>query len=102
MTDKQKFVHDQVYGGELYTVIGLQKALFILGHPVSMEDLYIALKGTGWIKLRLIRDKLLDMKRDMPKKTPFDAIRHMIKFPLLVERNEDLPEWKKYSGSNER
>lgn len=98
---KLDYIAGQVNGAELYTVIGLQKALFSLGHAVPVEDLYAALKGSGWIKLRLIRDRLLDAKRDMPKHTPFDGIRQIIKWPLLVDRNEDLPEWKKFNGSNQ-
>jgi hypothetical protein len=97
---KNDFISEQVFGAELYTVIGLQKALFALGHDVPLDNLYAALKGTGWIKLRLIRDRLLETKRAMPKHTPFDGVRHLIKYPLLVDREADLPEWKKYSGSS--
>lgn len=102
MNDKNKYLESQVISTELYTIIGLQKMLFSLGHPVPLDDLYSALKGTGWIKLRLIRDRLLDLKRDMPKRCPYDGVRNMIKWPLLVDRKEDLPEWKKYSASNQR
>lgn len=76
---------------KLYTVVELQKVLFGMGHAIKIDDLYLALKATGWIKLRLIRDRLLEMKRSMPKHTPFDGVRHMIKYPLLVDRNDDLP-----------
>lgn len=98
---KLDYISKQVNAMELYTVIGLQKALFSLGHPIPVDDLYAALKGSGWIKLRLIRDRLLDSKREIPKHTPFDGIRQIIKWPLLVDRNEDLPEWKKLNGSNQ-
>lgn len=91
---KNKLIADQVFGNELYTLVGLQKALYSLGHNVPLDDLYSALKGTGWIKLRLIRDRLLETKRSMPKRTPFDGIRHLIKYPLLVDRDADLPEWR--------
>ena len=99
---KNDFIEGRVNGGELYTVIGLQKSLYSLGYSIPIGDLYSALKGNGWIKLRLIRDRLLDTKRAMPKRTPFDGVRNLVKWPLLVGRNEDLPEWKKYSGSNAR
>jgi hypothetical protein len=98
-TWKTELVAKQVNGAELYTIIGLQKALYALGHSVTLCDLYAALKGSGWIKLRLIRDRLLDTKREIPKHTPFDGVRHLIKWPLLVDRNADLPEWKRYSGT---
>jgi predicted transcriptional regulator len=97
---KNSLIADQVFGVELYTVIGLQKSLFALGHNIPIDDLYSALKGNGWIKLRLIRDRLLETKRQMPKHTPFDGVRHLIKYPLLVDRDADLPEWKKYNGSS--
>jgi hypothetical protein len=97
---KNDFISEQVNGAELYTLVGLQKALYALGHDIPMDDLYSALKGNGWIKLRLIRDRLLETKRAMPKHTPFDGVRHLIKYPLLVDRCEDLPEWKKRSGSS--
>lgn len=89
MTNEQ--IKDFVDHKKLYTVVELQKVLFGMGHAISIDDLYAALKATGWIKLRLIRDRLLDMKRELPKHTPFDGVRHMIKFPLLVDRNADLP-----------
>ncbi len=84
-------IRDMVNHQKLYTVVELQKVLFGMGHSIQAQDLYDALKATGWIKLRLIRDRLIEMKRTMPKHTPFDGIRHMIKFPLLVDRDEDLP-----------
>jgi hypothetical protein len=82
-----------LYGRELYTVEGLQRALYSFGVEVTLDDLYAALKSTGWIKLRLIRDRLLETKRAMPKRTPFDGVRHLVKYPLLVNRNDDLPEF---------
>jgi len=99
---KRDYVASKVYKDELYTLIGLQKSLYALGHSVALDDLYCALKGSGWVKLRLIRDRLLETKRMLPKHSPFDGIRHLIKWPLLVDREEDLPEWKKFSGSSNK
>ena len=48
---KNDFIAEQVNGAELYTLVGLQKALYALGHDIPMDDLYSALKGNGWIKL---------------------------------------------------
>lgn len=79
---------------ELYSLCSLQKALFSLGYAIPKDDLYFALKATGWIKLRLIRDRLLEAKKKMPKQYPFDGVRNLIKWPLQVDRNEDLPEMK--------
>jgi hypothetical protein len=87
-------VSDGLFGRELYTVEGLQRTLHSFGADVSIDDLYAALKATGWIKLRLIRDRLLETKRAMPKRTPFDGVRHLVKYPLLVNRNDDLPEFE--------
>jgi len=91
---KRQYIEKGVDNGELYTLDGLQKALFSLGYSVNKEDLYLALKATGWIKLRLIRDRLLQLKRKFPKNDPYAPMRHMIKWPLLVHRHEDLPEFK--------
>jgi hypothetical protein len=90
---RYRTIEKRVVQVNLYTLEELQKALFALGHPVPKDDLYIALKATGWIKLRLIRDRLLETKRDFPKREPFSAMRHIIKWPLLVKRHEDLPEY---------
>ncbi|MCK5020709.1 MAG: hypothetical protein KAS32_27055 [Candidatus Peribacteraceae bacterium] len=87
-------IDDGLFGRELYTVGGLQRALYSFGVGVSTDDLYAALKATGWIKLRLIRDRLIETKRAMPKRTPFDGVRHLVKWPLLVNRNDDLPGWE--------
>lgn len=88
--EKHAYFEKCVDTTKLYTVVELQKVLFSLGHSIQIEDLYIALKATGWIKLRIIRDRLLDLKRDMPKKYPFDGVRRLIKAPLLVDRHEDI------------
>ena len=77
----------------LYTMEELQRALYALGHSVPKEDLYAALKATGWIKLRLIRDRLLETKRLLPKHNAFGGLRQIVKWPLLVKRQEDLPGW---------
>jgi hypothetical protein len=78
---------------ELYTVEGLQRCLFELGYSVPMDDLYTALKAAGWIKLRLIRDRLLETKRGIPKRDPYAGLRHLVKWPLGVSRHADLPGW---------
>jgi hypothetical protein len=75
--------------GKLYSVIELQKLLFSRGYSVPLEDLYDAMKETGWIKLFLIRERLLDLKKQIPKGEAFDSLRHIIKWPLLVDRNKD-------------
>ena len=92
---KYKILCERVRTHKLYTVEGLQRALFALGCSISYDDLYIALKSSGWIKLRLIRDRLLETKRKLPKTNPpFGAMRQLVKWPLQVDRNEDLPEWE--------
>lgn len=80
----------------LYDFNELHKALYSLGYSIDRDDLYAAMKGTGWIKLRLIRDRLLELKRSIPKSSPKDvkSMRDRIRWTLLVPRNEDLPEWK--------
>jgi hypothetical protein len=92
---REAVIEDGLFGRELYTVEGLQRALYSFGAEVSIDDLYAALKATGWIKLRLIRDRLIETKRAMPKRTPFDGVRHLVKYPLLVNRNDDLPEFER-------
>lgn len=79
----------------LYDFYELHKALFSLGYSIDKDDLYAAMKGTGWIKLRLIRDRLLEVKRSIPKSSPkpIRDMRDKIKWPLLVPRNQDLPGW---------
>ena len=92
MTPQEKYTYyeSRIDNTKLYTVGELQKVLFEMGYSIPIDDLYLALKTTGWVKLRLIRDKLLDLKKDMPKKWPFDSVRHIIKSPLLVDRHGDL------------
>ncbi len=97
MTDSERrgaVVADGLFGRELYTVEGLQRALYSFGAEVLLDDLYAALKASGWIKLRLIRDRLLETKRKMPKQSPYDGLRHVVKWPLLVKRDADLPEFE--------
>ena len=100
MTKAEKYdiLMDRLHGSRLYRVDELQKALFILGCCVSYDDLYVALKATGWIKLRLIRDRLLEEKRNIPKREPYSGVRHLVKWPLQVDRNADLPEWEPAPG----
>jgi hypothetical protein len=78
----------------LYTVEGLARTLYEMGYGIDLDDLYTALKAAGWIKLRLIRDRLLEVKRDIPKRDPYSGLRQLVKSPLLVSRDDDLPEWK--------
>lgn len=80
---------DHLNNGKLYSVVELQKALFSKGHSISLDDLYSVLKETGWIKLFLIRERLLQLKKELPKHTPFDGIRNLIKYPLQVPRDQD-------------
>ena len=93
-TERRSIVVEIGLARELYSVEGLQRALYELGHAVPAEDLYAALKAAGWIKLRLIRDRLLESKRTIPKREPYSGLRHLLKWPLQVHRNEDLPGWK--------
>jgi hypothetical protein len=90
----EKAIKEHYESKELYTVSILHKALISFGYEIKKDDLYQALKITGWVKLRLIRDRLLSIKRQFPKHYPFDGLRHLIRYPLLVKRNEDLPEYK--------
>ena len=89
--------HSHYQAVPLYDFVELHKALYSLGYSINKEDLYAAMKGTGWIKLRLIRDRLLELKRSIPKSSPREikAIRDIIKWPLLVPRNADLPNFEK-------
>jgi hypothetical protein len=75
--------------GKLYSVIELQKFLYSKGYSIPLDDLYEAMKETGWIKLFLIRERLLDLKKKIPKGEPFDSLRHIVKWPLLVDRFDD-------------
>ena len=92
--EKYQILSNMVMSHELYSVSGLQRALYSLGHEISLDDLYVALKSSGWVKLRLIRDRLLQTKREIPKGNPFGALRQIAKWPLLVDRRADLPEWR--------
>lgn len=92
--DRKELMERCIHERPLYSVYELSRALYALGHDVPVNDLYLALKATGWVKLRLIRDRLVLAKRKIPKAEPFGAIRQIIKWPLLVKRNEDLPEWR--------
>lgn len=90
---KETYKEHFLFGDKLYTVSGLQKLLYSMGHSVPLDDLYWSLKYSGWIKLRLIRDRILDAKRKIPKCEPYSATRQLVKWPLLVGRDEDLPGW---------
>jgi len=91
--EKYEILSNMVMSKELYSIAGLQRVLYSLGHEISCDDLYVALKSSGWIKLRLIRDRLLETKRNIPKGNPFGGLRQIAKWPLLVDRNADLPEY---------
>lgn len=80
---------DHLDNGKLYSIVELQKYLYAKGYSIPLDDLYESLKATGWIKLFLIRERLLELKKQLPKHTPFDGIRHLIRWPLLVDRFED-------------
>ena len=89
-----EIILEHVRGQPLYEVVSLQKALFQLGYSIPRNILYDAMKTTGWIKLFLIRERLLMLKKSIPKEFPFTGIRQLVKWPLLVDRAEDLPIWK--------
>lgn len=89
---KQKVLHKEaLYNSSLYTVESLYRVLHALGHTVPKDVLYLALKVTGFIKLILIRNRLIETKKSLPKQPPFDRLRQLVKWPLLVSREENLP-----------
>ena len=89
-SEARQAIHEIQKQRELYSVEELQKVLFSLGYEVPRNTLYLAMKWTGWLKLRLVRERLLEVKREIPKRYPFDGLRQLVKWPLLADREEDL------------